>query len=268
MRRVNEQELRERQMGVMDVFHNFCVKHNLRYSLAWGNLIGAIRHNGYIPWDDDIDVIMPREDYNYFITHFKDETFGLKSPYNDKDFYLPYSALYDRRTLKKEAVFVDPRFKIGIDIDIFVLDYAENEKQVQKIRKKINKYILFRRIAAWPMEYRTNIIRKVGCRLFKNKANKYCRKIDKAWSKHLDKPHNLMFYASMFSKKYQIYPKDIFDELELRKYEDREYYIMKQYDLFLKKVFGDYMTPPPQSEQTTHHELLEAYILEDGEMID
>ena len=70
MKAILPEELNVIQLDILDDIHQFCVNNNIRYSLAFGSLIGAIRHHGYIPWDDDIDIMMPRPDYDVFINSF------------------------------------------------------------------------------------------------------------------------------------------------------------------------------------------------------
>ena len=83
MRKIEDiHELRQIQMGILDDVHRFCEANGLRYFLSSGTLIGAVRHKGYIPWDDDIDIYMPRQDYEQFLHDFHDETghFRVLSP--------------------------------------------------------------------------------------------------------------------------------------------------------------------------------------------
>lgn len=74
MREINVEELKKIQLEILDDIHRFCIQERLTYSLAYGTLLGAIRHHGYIPWDDDIDIMMPRRDYERFINLYKSNT--------------------------------------------------------------------------------------------------------------------------------------------------------------------------------------------------
>ena len=71
MKKLSQKEVRQIQLNIMHNIHVYCIEHNIRYSLAFGTLIGAVRHKGFIPWDDDIDIMMPRFDYNRFIQGFE-----------------------------------------------------------------------------------------------------------------------------------------------------------------------------------------------------
>ena len=107
MRQITDiHELRSLQMGILDHVHQFCLEHGLHYSLSSGTLIGAVRHKGYIPWDDDIDIYMPREDYDKFLHDFHDETghFRLLAPppvgggRGEAPYYYTFAKVIDTRT--------------------------------------------------------------------------------------------------------------------------------------------------------------------------
>ncbi|NEU24358.1 LicD family protein, partial [Vibrio parahaemolyticus] len=103
MKKLTFEQLRSVQMSILDRVHLFCERHDLEYSLAGGTLLGAIRHKGYIPWDDDIDIMMPREDYEYLLQNFAKEYpdftfFNLDTKHN------PYPFLFSKLSLNDSVI--------------------------------------------------------------------------------------------------------------------------------------------------------------------
>lgn len=121
-------ELRENQLMQIEMlksFHEFCKENALRYYIIGGTAIGALRHHGFIPWDDDIDLGMPRKDYNKLISTYNkkrtNDRYILESPYTkNKDYCYTYSKLYDSKTLLVEKL--KKEFVRGVFIDIFPID--------------------------------------------------------------------------------------------------------------------------------------------------
>ena len=117
-----DNKLKPMLVEMMGWFHNFCVNHNLRYYAAGGTMLGAIRHKGFIPWDDDIDIVMPRTDYEKLEQLMKNQVckrYLLETPNTDaKDFFYTFSKLYDTET----TLIENTKYKIkrGIYLDIFL----------------------------------------------------------------------------------------------------------------------------------------------------
>ena len=133
MRRITDiQELRGVQLGILDDIHAFCVDNGIRYFLACGTLIGAVRHKGYIPWDDDIDLYMPRDDYERFINEFKSVSGNCRvlDPKKEKHYYYTYAKVVDKRTL-----LVEPEadgYRIGVYVDVFPVDYVTDNMAARR----------------------------------------------------------------------------------------------------------------------------------------
>ena len=132
------EEVKKTQLEILKVFASFCESNGITYYLAYGTLIGAIRHKGYIPWDDDIDVIMPRPDYNRFIREFKDNRYVLFCPESNVDCPFSYGKLYDSHTIIEEQTSC--HYRIGLNIDIFILDGMPNNLQAAKKHIRNCKY--------------------------------------------------------------------------------------------------------------------------------
>ena len=133
-------------IDIMIKIDEFCNKNNINYFLADGTMIGAARHKGFIPWDDDIDIMMPRADYELFIKNFPDsyENLALASPYDESPMYY-YAKVYDKRTIKIEELDYGTHKPLGIDIDVFPIDgepdnYNVFMKDYYRRKKILGKY--------------------------------------------------------------------------------------------------------------------------------
>ena len=123
------EQLKQIELDILKQFHQYCIKHNLRYFLTGGTLLGAVRHKGFIPWDDDIDVCMPRTDYEKFISCFSfdplNEILQVATITSLKGYYLPFAKLMRRDTILKEKT--SSHLELGVYIDIFPLDNMSDD---------------------------------------------------------------------------------------------------------------------------------------------
>lgn len=122
MKTLSLEEIRKSQIETMCILRDFCKKNNLRYYLTFGTLLGAVRHKGFIPWDDDVDIFMPRNDYDYLIKHFNDSNINnrevLAKEITPEHIY-NFAKIVDRNTVLIEKGQTN---KIGVWIDIFPLE--------------------------------------------------------------------------------------------------------------------------------------------------
>ena len=265
--RINDDDSRRIMIGVLKAVHCFCIKNKLRYSLYAGSLIGAIRHNGFIPWDDDIDIVMPREDYYYFIKHFKEQYYSVITPYSCKEYYLPWAKVYDNRTIKIEPVKLKSEYLFGVDIDVFPVDYVdsfESFKRVQKKKYRLNllrnkslkSFILFN-----PIRHPINFLREFFSRVFyQGRQSYFSKRLDCCYQSFNKKQHNYYMVNSLFFNR-PLFDISLFDDLEFHKFEDEEFLVFKRYDYFLTLMFGNYMELPPTEQRISHHKNEQYYKL-------
>lgn len=256
MKELTFEELRSVQMSILDKVHLFCENHNLEYSLAGGTLLGAIRHKGYIPWDDDIDIMMPREDYEYLLKHFEKEHpdftfFNLDTRHN------PFPFLFSKLSLN-DSVISNGRIKgVGINIDIFPIDSLGDDKRTAKLRFTLMKVInFFVRIQRSRLD-RANPIVNIGFRFFQ----KFIKVVPYKWLlfaiKELCSTHSVKDggYAVSIGSSYlakEFTESSLYHDYTFCPFEDRQYKCIALYDDYLSMMYGDYMRLPKAQDRENH----------------
>jgi lipopolysaccharide cholinephosphotransferase len=271
MKVISLDESKEIQLSILKFLKQVCLENNLKWFLGYGTLIGAIRHKGYIPWDDDIDIVMPRSDYMKFIELIKNkERYVILNPYDYDDYNYLFSKLVDTRTVLYENQSKTNSPKMGVGIDIFPLDglpenYNEIEKHFYKLSKLNSRYI--------------NSIVKMEIHGVKNKVKQiikipyiiYCKLVGtKHWKKlildsmetyHYDNSNFVGFMVSMYGIK-QVFNRQIFADSVDVEFEGGKYPAPIGYEEFLTVLYGDFMKLPPENERVNHG--FEAYWREDA----
>ncbi len=258
-------ELQTKLLELLKWFDEFCKKNNLRYFLVGGTMLGAMRHQGFIPWDDDIDVGMPRSDYERMAEILflnPDEKYILETPYTyAKDFYYPYSKIYDTST----TLIENTKYKIkrGIYIDVFPLDGIGNTiEDATKNYKIIKKQyqLLMTRVATvrkgrgFLKNFAVVIMRFLPKCFFNEKQalkklDRSCSKISFDDSKYVG---NLV--GNWWDK--EIMPKDVFGTPKNIVFENLNLYGVEFPEKYLTYLYGDWKKLPPVDKQISHHDFI------------
>ncbi len=263
MKTITEQEQKKLLLEMLVEFDRFCTAHGLRYYLHCGTLLGAVRHKGFIPWDDDIDVAMPRWDYERFIRIYNEEKteedYEVVSFHNTPDFYLPFGKLIHNKTRLAEAV--DSELKLGLYLDIFPLDNMGNTPEEAKklydevygLRQKliVQNLKLIRERAF----YKNVVI--FFAKLFspKNARRGLIEQIDKRCRVY-ESEKMTEFIAVNCAANYgmkEILRSEWYEEYETVPFEEHAVRIPKGWHYNLSQFYGDYMQLPPAEKQKSHH---------------
>ena len=249
-------ECKELLVRMLKDFHNFCEENSLQYFVCYGTLLGAVRHKGFIPWDDDIDIVMPREDYELFLTQMqsRNSRYKVKSFKNDPLYPYCFAKYYDSNTVLKEHLWND--YEIGLYLDIVPFDlWPKKSLMILWEIKLIQKMIKVKAYRIGPEQsFIKNIILSVLKPLFYgiNQNNLLCLSDDivKKAKKSSDYIGNIA--ANWYGKREQL-RKEWFQDCILMQFEDIKIFVPTGYDEILKRLYGNYMMPPPTEKQITHH---------------
>lgn len=264
MRQIHLDELKKIQLDILDVIDEFCVQNNIRYSLACGSMLGAIRHNGYIPWDDDIDIYIPREDYKKFIQIFPEELGYIKvaSLERDPKWNRAYAQAYDSRTIMNE--FAYSTVKVGVYIDIYPIDSVPDSDDAWLRYNKIRRTLIrLQEIKYIPIRMKRSILKNLVLIIGKIILLPFSSRIIAKSINLFAQRNNGMGYGRSFECVQGMLQKRPFQSSLMTEFiripfENRHFMIMKDYDAYLSNGYGNYMQLPPKEKQVSHHEF-EAY---------
>ena len=254
-------EKKKASLDTLLFFHDYCEKNGLRYTLAYGTLIGAIRHRGFIPWDDDIDIQMPRPDYERLTSGFADnDRFRVVSCENNKVYMFPYAKMLNEKTARLDGDGnVDD---IGLGIDLFPLDGVPEdlesaEKQFRRnnelFLKVISRFCYYLTLPskgflnkgkklAGSIMLKTGILKKIALR---------CNRCP--YHTDYEKSDLVSTIVGCYSGMFRVFRKEWFNRMTAD-FEGHPIYVPEGYDSILRSIYGDYMVLPPENERASTHE--------------
>ena len=250
-------------LDMLSWFHSYCVDNGLRYYLVEGSMLGCARHHGFIPWDDDIDIGMPRPDYeklkSLIAGKIQNSAYLLETEESDKpEFFYTYSKLFDVRTTQVE----ERRINVvrGVGIDVFPIDgigeTLESAKSNYKPIAKQMDLLTARVVAVRP-----------GRKWYKNAAVRVLQLVPKAFineKKIMKKISDMCKQREYDSSEYvgalvttyrakEIIPRSFYGTPTIYKFEDIEVYGVEKFDEYLTHLYGDWRQPPPEDKRQTAH---------------
>ena len=241
-------------------FDKACRENDIGYSIVYGTLLGAVRHHGFIPWDDDIDVIVTRENYNKIKKIMNGE---LKEKHrficveNEKRFSAPLAKIIDENTVLKQIGHNSDKMDLGVYVDIFVLDNIPQD--IRKREKAFKKSIMLQNIWSFAGNNNHNngkliyILRSIANRMpIARKIALYANR----WAESLEGNTGLMasiMFGELDRSKEIMESCDIEDLAEYE-FEGHSFLGVRDYDKYLTQWYGDYMKLPPEDQRISNHD--------------
>ncbi|MBQ0047564.1 MAG: LicD family protein [Prevotellaceae bacterium] len=260
MRLINEanydiRTLQNRLVPILECIDKVCKEHNLRYYLWAGTMLGAVRHKGFIPWDDDMDIAMPRKDYEVLLKHCAEwvpAPFEIIGPHNRPDYPYTFAKVEDSSTTVLERP--DFLFPEGIYVDIFPIDgivpEGSERKSLMRKYKRYRKMLFFRgrdpyKHGGGPKAWGGLLFNKMfSLKWILGKLNGIMLKY-----KYED-CEDVIDYDSV---ERGIVKKAYLGEPKLYEFEGKQFLGVADYDKYLTQFYGDYMTLPPKEKQIQHN---------------
>lgn len=256
--------LREKQMEMLKMLKqidSICDKHNLKYTLVWGSTLGAIRHKGFIPWDDDADISMLWSDYKKLLKVWNNDVdikdYFIQAYENDKRYPMLYPKVRSRNVEAKEKIFEKVGIEEGVWIDIFPVINISDNKFIEKLQRKLitvanilnHKYFYMSDNQFLYENYNHIKLKKYLFKFFPDFLRCNIVKIIMNIVASVKESSNVCVIGS---QSHSLIENKYYVNLVKKTFEDTELYVQKDWDEYLTKCYGDYMTPVKYS-----HDLIE-----------
>lgn len=271
---LTQEELHDLQMCFLEILKDIdrvCKEHNICYMAAGGTCLGSVRHQGFIPWDDDVDILMPREDLNRFVKLFDrclGDKYEMTSPNSQYQLESMISAVYKKNTLKQSFLSLNTPFPKGVHIDIFAIESVPMNPVARRIKGTVAMGLQYIAVSTLFYTYRSREKKEFFFQTLAGKIN-YCLRVTvgflfsfrpyEKWGNLFDrfvrgKKDTDLWGVPTDTRHYfgHIMPKSVYYPPIQGPFEDMMLNLPRDTDTYLKNQYGDYMTIPPVEEREKH----------------
>lgn len=267
MRALTIKEVQEISVNILAYIDDVCRKNDIQYTIYYGSLIGAERHKGYVPWDDDLDIVMTRSNYERLTTLLIDQNeYLFLSPRITKNYRYTYSKLVDKTTKAVSSQYFNSEDEnMGVFVDIFPIDgFPDTTEERRKFGDECELYrsnMIFTLNNSYAISH--SFLKAMGKRILyypryrkllkKGNANYWRQKYEQLTKKYPVEESKYCGYMEFINEHWGVFPTSWFDEYEDIEFEGHQFMAIKERTKFLELRYGDYMQLPPETERVTHH---------------
>ncbi len=247
----NLEDLKKSEIGILDFIEKLAEENDLEYFLGYGSLLGAVRHQGFIPWDDDIDILVPRASYEKMRVLLQySERYKIVSIHNDPEYIHSFMKIIDTYTVLEEEGMENLN-QYGAFVDVFPLDGAPENK-------------LLRRFHCWLIRKVSNAIAHSGPKTHSAGSDSKIKREAGVWLRNHYESFVLPKIVGRYDAKTSeylgdlvggsvAYPREVFDGVAYGEFEGKKYRIPYGYDEYLSVKYGNYMELPPVDQRVSRH---------------
>ena len=272
MKKLNLEDIQRVGNEVLLYIKRVCDENHIRYFLASGTALGAKRHSGFIPWDDDIDIYMLRPDYEKFSSVIDNakSPFKLLDIYRDDKYFLPFSKMVDTRTIMDWPI-VRNQYTFGVWVDIFILDNVpDSDKECRRFHRKLDLLQRFYTAALYkikPQTFRDKINRLALCWTIPIGPRFFSKRLDRLSQKYNKKSTGRVGQNSFtaYTRDKEVFSKDYFEKEDLLDFCGVMHPTPYNTHKYLTHYYGDYMTLPPVEKRVSHHTISFYWLNSEGD---
>lgn len=282
MQKIDDVLLKKLELNILKNVADFCDRNNLRYYLCGGTLLGAVRHKGFIPWDDDMDIAMPREDYEKFQKLYNgySDRYAVNGIENNEQWHMPFARVEDLNTVLYEHT-LKPKYEKGhVFVDVFPIDGIPNNHIAEKIFMLRQKFLgilvnassfcfnpskHYSDSKSKNISFRNNLrtfFKYLAIMLFSwvNTQNVIRAMNKNAQNYKMTDSKDVGLTVFVWNWQFEKSSFESFSKRKKFKFENNEFWGPAGFDEYLTRTYGDYMTPPPPQNQVSHHSY-DAYLI-------